>query len=192
MGTAEAAVVRGVELVDALDRDVGHLVLLVGMGDHPVDERRLPKSTGALRSAHGRPGTLAPRRRRPDRALQARGTHGPRRPGSPPGGRPRRARPRPAGLAPPPSGRGPRPPALPDGPIPLPAVIDDLVAGAAPGLVRTPGPRYFGFVVGGSVDAAVVADVLTTGWDQNAFNAALAPAALAFEDLAGAWLKELL
>jgi glutamate/tyrosine decarboxylase-like PLP-dependent enzyme len=83
-------------------------------------------------------------------------------------------------------------PALPGGPTPLPAVIDELVAGAAPGLVRTPGPRYFGFVVGGSVDAAVVADVLTTGWDQNAFNAALAPAALAFEDVAGAWLKELL
>ncbi len=83
-------------------------------------------------------------------------------------------------------------PALPGGPTPLPAVIDELVAGAAPGLVRTPGPRYFGFVVGGSLDAAVVADVLTTGWDQNAFNAALSPAALAFEDVAGAWLKELL
>ena len=83
-------------------------------------------------------------------------------------------------------------PALPDGPTPLQTVIDELVEGAAPGLVCTPGPRYFGFVVGGSVDAAVVADVLTTGWDQNAFNAALAPAALAFEDVAGAWLKELL
>jgi glutamate/tyrosine decarboxylase-like PLP-dependent enzyme len=83
-------------------------------------------------------------------------------------------------------------PALPDGPTPLHAVIDDLVAGAAPGLVCTPGPRYFGFVVGGSIDAAVVADLLTTGWDQNAFNAALAPAAVAFEDVAGTWLKELL
>jgi glutamate/tyrosine decarboxylase-like PLP-dependent enzyme len=83
-------------------------------------------------------------------------------------------------------------PALPDGSAALPEVIDELVAGAAPGLVCTPGPRYFGFVVGGSVDAAVVADLLATGWDQNAFNATLAPAALAFEDVAGAWLKELL
>jgi glutamate/tyrosine decarboxylase-like PLP-dependent enzyme len=83
-------------------------------------------------------------------------------------------------------------PALPDGPTPLPTVIDDLVAGAAPGLVRTPGPRYFGFVVGGAVNAALIADLLATGWDQNAFNAALSPAALAFEDVAGRWLKELL
>ena len=83
-------------------------------------------------------------------------------------------------------------PALPDDPQPLGAVIDDLVAGAAPGLVCTPGPRFFGFVVGGSVDAALVADLLASGWDQNAFNAALSPAAMAFEDVAGAWLKDLL
>jgi glutamate/tyrosine decarboxylase-like PLP-dependent enzyme len=83
-------------------------------------------------------------------------------------------------------------PVLPEDPEPLDAVIDDLVAGATPGLVRTPGPRYFGFVVGGSTDAALIADVLTAGWDQNAFNAALAPAAMAFEDVAGGWLKELL
>ena len=46
--------------------------------------------------------------------------------------------------------------------------------------------------IGGSLDAALVADMLTSGWDQNAFNAALSPAALAFEDVAGAWLKDLL
>jgi glutamate/tyrosine decarboxylase-like PLP-dependent enzyme len=82
--------------------------------------------------------------------------------------------------------------ALPDDPGELGEIIDELIAGAEPGLTATAGPRYFGFVIGGSLDAAVVADVLTTGWDQNAFNAALSPAALAFEDVAAAWLKELL
>jgi glutamate/tyrosine decarboxylase-like PLP-dependent enzyme len=81
---------------------------------------------------------------------------------------------------------------LPEGPSELGEIVAELAARAEPGLMATAGPRYFGFVIGGSLDAAVVADVLTTGWDQNAFNAALSPAALAFEDVAGEWLKELL
>ncbi len=81
---------------------------------------------------------------------------------------------------------------VPDHGLPADAVIDQLVAAAEPGLMSSAGPRYFGFVVGGSLDAALVADLLTTGWDQVAFNEATSPAALAFEDAAGAWLKELL
>src|SRR5580765_961417 len=82
---------------------------------------------------------------------------------------------------------------------PLPArrtsparVIDDLVAAAAPGLVATTGPRYFGFVIGGALDAATAADVLTTGWDQPAYNAVSAPAAAVVEEVSGQWLKQLL
>jgi glutamate/tyrosine decarboxylase-like PLP-dependent enzyme len=82
--------------------------------------------------------------------------------------------------------------ALPDEPVSLDAVVEELVSVAQPGLMASAGPRYFGFVIGGSLDAALVADLLTTGWDQCAFNAALSPAALAFEDVAGRWLKELL
>ncbi len=82
--------------------------------------------------------------------------------------------------------------ALPDAPSALPAVIDELIAAARPGLMASSGPRYYGFVIGGSVDAALVADMFTSGWDQCGFNPALSPAAIGFEDVAGAWLKELL
>jgi glutamate/tyrosine decarboxylase-like PLP-dependent enzyme len=71
-------------------------------------------------------------------------------------------------------------------------VLDKLVAGATPGLMASAGPRYFGFVIGGAVDAALVADLVAAGWDQNAFNEVTSPASIAFEDLAGTWLKDLL
>ena len=81
---------------------------------------------------------------------------------------------------------------LNDEPIATSAVVDELVAAAAPGVMATAGPRYLGFVVGGSLDAALLGELIATGWDQNAFNEALAPAAIAFEEAAGAWLKDLL
>jgi glutamate/tyrosine decarboxylase-like PLP-dependent enzyme len=82
--------------------------------------------------------------------------------------------------------------ALPDGPSDPAEVLAALATAAAPGLVQTAGPRFYGFVTGGSLDAAVAAEVLAAGWDQCAFNGVLSPAALAAEAVAGAWLKDLL
>ncbi|MCR6485701.1 pyridoxal-dependent decarboxylase [Amycolatopsis sp. OK19-0408] len=81
---------------------------------------------------------------------------------------------------------------LPEKPTPPAQVLEELARAAEPGLVATAGPRFFGFVVGGSLPAATAADILATGWDQNAFNAVLSPAAAAAEEAAGGWLKELL
>ena len=71
-------------------------------------------------------------------------------------------------------------------------VIKSLVEAAEAGLVGTAGPRFFGFVIGGSLPSAAAADMLAAGWDQVAFNAASSPAAAVAEEVAGGWLKELL
>jgi glutamate/tyrosine decarboxylase-like PLP-dependent enzyme len=82
--------------------------------------------------------------------------------------------------------------ALPDGPTPAAAVIDQLADAVEAALVASTGPRYFGFVIGGALDAPTAADVLTTGWDQPVFNAVSAPGAAVVEEVTGGWLKELL
>jgi glutamate/tyrosine decarboxylase-like PLP-dependent enzyme len=83
------------------------------------------------------------------------------------------------------------------GPLPLEgadtdAVVEQLADAVEPALTASVGPRYFGFVVGGALDAATCADVLTTGWDQMAFNATSSPAAAIVEEVVGDWLKEAL
>jgi glutamate/tyrosine decarboxylase-like PLP-dependent enzyme len=81
---------------------------------------------------------------------------------------------------------------LPDGPVPAPDVIDLLAAACGPGLTATPSGRFYGFVTGGVHPAALAADWLVSAWDQNAVLRAASPAHAAVEDLASAWLLDLL
>jgi len=70
-------------------------------------------------------------------------------------------------------------------------VIDELVADVSDGLSRSAGGRFFGWVIGGSVPAAVAADWLTTCWDQNAALYSCSPAGAVVEEVCGDWLKQL-
>ncbi len=71
-------------------------------------------------------------------------------------------------------------------------VIDDLVADVQGGLMGSAGGRFFGWVVGGSVPAALAADWLTSAWDQNAVLYGSGPAEAVIEEVCGEWLKDLL
>ncbi|HEX2871272.1 MAG TPA: pyridoxal-dependent decarboxylase [Polyangiaceae bacterium] len=70
--------------------------------------------------------------------------------------------------------------------------IQELVALAEPGIAAMSGPRFAGWVVGGTLPAALAADWLTSIWDQNAGVGEGAPAATAFENAALAWVVALL
>jgi glutamate/tyrosine decarboxylase-like PLP-dependent enzyme len=71
-------------------------------------------------------------------------------------------------------------------------VIDELVRVVEPGLTAMPSGRFFGWVIGGGLPAAVAADWLTTVWDQNAGSADGTPAAAAIEYVVLRWVADLL
>jgi glutamate/tyrosine decarboxylase-like PLP-dependent enzyme len=71
-------------------------------------------------------------------------------------------------------------------------VLEDLARRASPGISGIAGGRFFGFVIGGELPAALGADWLTSVWDQNAGLNSVAPAAAAAEIVAGQWIVEAL
>lgn len=81
---------------------------------------------------------------------------------------------------------------LPDAPSDPADVVRLLADAAEPGLVATPSGRFFGFVIGGTLPAALAADWLVSAWDQNAALRAASPAGTAVDDIAAAWLLDLL
>ncbi|HSS82109.1 MAG TPA: aminotransferase class V-fold PLP-dependent enzyme [Gaiellaceae bacterium] len=81
---------------------------------------------------------------------------------------------------------------LPEEPLPPEQVVEELVAGAQPGVVALGSGRYFGFVIGGELPAALAADWLTSTWDQNAGLYVGGPSASVVEQVAREWLVDLL
>jgi glutamate/tyrosine decarboxylase-like PLP-dependent enzyme len=81
---------------------------------------------------------------------------------------------------------------LPEGPSDGETVIRDLATKADEGLQMATGPRFFGWVIGGSHIVGMAADWLTSAWGQNTANHHAAPSAAAAETVAAAWLLELL
>src|SRR6516164_9152786 len=80
---------------------------------------------------------------------------------------------------------------LPDRPTAPDRVVDELVRDAGDGLLASGSGRFFGWVIGGSLPAALAADWLTAAWDQNAAIHACGPAEAVIEEVAGSWLKRL-
>ena len=80
---------------------------------------------------------------------------------------------------------------LADRGVPATEVIDDLVADTEGGILGSQSGRFFGWVIGGGLPAAMAADWLTTAWDQNAGIHACGPAASVVEEVAAGWLCDL-
>ncbi|MDR7081463.1 glutamate/tyrosine decarboxylase-like PLP-dependent enzyme [Arthrobacter ginsengisoli] len=81
---------------------------------------------------------------------------------------------------------------LPQNGMPAAEVVEYLAAKAEPGLMAMPSGRFFGWVIGGTLPAALAADWLVSAWDQNSGLRFATPATAAIEEAAGAWLLELL
>jgi glutamate/tyrosine decarboxylase-like PLP-dependent enzyme len=81
---------------------------------------------------------------------------------------------------------------FPEGPISPDQVLATLDEIGSPAAVASAGGRYFGFVTGGSLPAAVAANWLASAWDQNVCYSVMSPAASKLEEVALRWLVDAL
>ena len=81
---------------------------------------------------------------------------------------------------------------LPEGPTGAAEVVDLLADLVEPGLMAMSSGRFFGWVIGGTLPAALAADWLVSAWDQNSGMRYATPGVVAAEEAASAWLLDLL
>jgi glutamate/tyrosine decarboxylase-like PLP-dependent enzyme len=79
-------------------------------------------------------------------------------------------------------------PQRPSDPAEVLALLDDI---GSPATVATTGGRYFGFVIGGVLPAALAANWLAGAWDQNAALYVMSPVAARIEEIVLAWIIDL-
>jgi len=71
-------------------------------------------------------------------------------------------------------------------------VVDELARIVEPGLMASQSPRFYGWVMGGTLPASLAADWLVSAWDQNAGMRDATPGVVTIEDAAARWLLDVL
>jgi glutamate/tyrosine decarboxylase-like PLP-dependent enzyme len=80
---------------------------------------------------------------------------------------------------------------LPDAPLDPAEVLSFMDELGSPATIASAGGRFFGFVIGGSLPAALAANWLAGAWDQNAVFYDVTPSAARLEQVALGWLLDL-
>ncbi len=68
------------------------------------------------------------------------------------------------------------------------SLLDEI---GSPATVKTTGGRYYGFVIGGCLPAAMCAKLLASVWDQNAGLTIMSPVASKLETIVGKWMLKI-